>query len=202
MNDIDPAAGSGGPSARDDDTRDALPNVQKPSPATTSGGSEVLTSLSRRPKRNQVRLPDATTADYHHATPEQLLAGARRLVGKHFDEAALVEALRKSSDSPQARFQAFRDAVLDRALVLPTGAMKIVGHGGDHAVYTNIEGAPQNVVKISRFSISRFVTGGLLFGRKHLTTTVVDDGEKRHQSGAHHFRFDGHHRDRARRQAG
>ncbi|WP_208524316.1 hypothetical protein, partial [Paraburkholderia tuberum] len=30
---------------------------------------------------------------------------------------------------------------------------------------------------------------------KHLTTTVVDDGEKRHQSGAHHFRFDGHHCD-------
>ncbi|WP_206955875.1 hypothetical protein [Trinickia acidisoli] len=38
--------------------------------------------------------------------------------------------------------------------------------------------------------------------RKHLTTTVVDDGENRHQSGAHHFRFDGHHCDRARSQAG
>ncbi|WP_442854902.1 TOTE conflict system archaeo-eukaryotic primase domain-containing protein, partial [Burkholderia sp. BDU5] len=33
--------------------------------------------------------------------------------------------------------------------------------------------------------ISRSGNGG-----KHLTTTVVDDGENRHQSGAHHFRFD------------
>ncbi|MDR8876561.1 DHA2 family efflux MFS transporter permease subunit [Burkholderia multivorans] len=38
--------------------------------------------------------------------------------------------------------------------------------------------------------------------RKHLATTVIDDGEKRHQSGAHHFRFDGHHCDRAGSQAG
>ncbi|MGF6638204.1 hypothetical protein OKW39_005420 [Paraburkholderia sp. MM6662-R1] len=37
---------------------------------------------------------------------------------------------------------------------------------------------------------------------KHLTTTVVDDGEKRHQSGAHHFRFDGHHCDRVGSQVG
>lgn len=37
---------------------------------------------------------------------------------------------------------------------------------------------------------------------KHLATTVIDDGEMRHQSGAHHFRFDGHHCDRARSQAG
>ena len=37
---------------------------------------------------------------------------------------------------------------------------------------------------------------------KRLTTTVIDDGENRHQSGAHHFRFDGHHCDRAGSQAG
>ena len=38
--------------------------------------------------------------------------------------------------------------------------------------------------------------------RKRLTTTVVDGGENRHQSGAHHFRFDGHHCDRVGSQAG
>ncbi|MGF6507721.1 aspartate/methionine/tyrosine aminotransferase [Paraburkholderia sp. 32] len=37
---------------------------------------------------------------------------------------------------------------------------------------------------------------------KRLTTTVVDGGENRHQSGAHHFRFDGHHCDRVGSQAG
>lgn len=37
---------------------------------------------------------------------------------------------------------------------------------------------------------------------KRLATTVVDDGENRHQSGAHHFRFDGHHCDRVGSQAG
>jgi hypothetical protein len=37
---------------------------------------------------------------------------------------------------------------------------------------------------------------------KRLTTTVIDDGENRPQSGAHHFRFDGHHCDRAGSQAG
>ncbi|MGF6787723.1 glutathione S-transferase [Paraburkholderia sp. 35.1] len=47
-----------------------------------------------------------------------------------------------------------------------------------------------------------FLTSEVHKGCKHLTTTVVDDGEKRHQSGAHHFRFDGHHCDRVGSQAG
>ena len=37
---------------------------------------------------------------------------------------------------------------------------------------------------------------------KRLTATVVDEDDNRHQSGAHHFRFDGHHCDTARSQAG
>lgn len=49
----------------------------------------------------------------------------------------------------------------------------------------------------------RIINFGSMAGvSKRLTTTVVDDGENRHQSGAHHFRFDGHHCDRVGSEAG